>query len=129
MTLAEIRQDERVRAFLRARILFNNNNSTIECTIKNISASGAKIELGSSLSIPAEFDLDVPQKGRIFRAQMVWRDANSLGVRFLEKATPNGAELETHAAKLERENKRLRATVAALTKRLENLGQDVSASE
>ncbi len=126
MSMAEVRQDERVRAFLRARIVFNNNSSTIDCTIKNFSSSGAKIELDSTLSIPAEFDLDVPQKGRVYRARMMWRDANSLGVRFLEKAEPDAVEIGSQAARLERENKRLKATIAHLTKRLEAVGQDVS---
>ncbi len=126
MSMAEVRQDERVRAFLRARIVFNNNSSTIDCTIKNFSSSGAKIELDSTLSIPAEFDLDIPQKGRVYRARMMWRDANALGVQFLEKAEPDAVEIGSQAARLERENKRLKATIAHLTKRLEAVGQDVS---
>ena len=68
--LAEVRRDERVRAFLRARIIFNNQNTSIECTIKNISSKGAKIVLSEALAIPSEFDLEVPQKGRTYRAKL-----------------------------------------------------------
>ena len=125
MTMAEARQDERVRSFLRARILFNNNSSSIECTIKNISASGAKIEMSSGLSVPNEFDLDVPQKGRVYRARLTWRDSASLGVQFIDRAIDHALP-DPHVARLERENRKLKATVAMLTKRLENLGQDVS---
>ena len=129
MTMAEIRRDERVRAFLRARILFNNNNSSIDCTVKNISASGAKIEISSVLSVPNEFDLEVPQKGRTYRAKLMWRDANFVGVQFVEKGAVAAEQLETQSARLERENKKLKATIAILTKRLEGLGQDVSLGE
>ena len=126
MTMAEARRDERVRAFLRARICFNNNASTIDCTVKNISASGAKIEMSSAVSVPSEFDLDVPQKGRIYRARLMWRDASSLGVQFVDRSAET-EQLDSHAARLQRENKKLKATIALLTKRLESLGQDVSA--
>lgn len=127
MTMAEIRRDERVRAFLRARIVFNNHNSTVDCIIKNISASGAKIELSNAVSIPSEFDLDVPQKGRVYRARLMWRDAEALGVEFLERVSEDHAAIEMRVARLDRENAKLRATIALLTKRLEGLGQDVSA--
>ena len=123
--MAEARRDERVRSYLRARILFNNNSSSIECTVKNISASGAKIEISSGLSVPSEFDLDVPQKGRVYRARLTWRDSACLGVRFIDRAADHALP-DAHVARLERENKKLKATIAILTKRLENLGQDVS---
>lgn len=129
MTLAEVRRDDRVRAFLRARILFNNNNSSIDCTVKNISASGAKIEISSVLSVPSEFDLEVPQKGRTYRARLMWRDANFVGVQFVEKDAVDAEQLESTSARLERENRKLKATIAILTKRLESLGQDVSHDE
>jgi len=129
MAMAEGRQDERVRSFLRARILFNNNSSSIECTIKNISPGGAKIELSSELALPDEFDVEVPQKGRTYRARLMWRDINSLGVRFVEKGAAETTQLQTQTMRLEQENRKLKARIAVLTKRLEGLGQDVSATE
>lgn len=124
--MAEVRRDERVRAFLRARIIFNNQNTTIECTIKNISASGAKIVLSEALTIPTEFDLEVPQKGRTYRARMMWRDAGAIGVHFVEAgADPSDAE-DPRIVRIQAENRRLKATVTGLRRRLEDLGQDVS---
>ena len=92
MTMIDVRQDERVRSFLRARILFNNHNTTVECIVKNISASGAKIDVNNSISIPSEFDLDIPQKGKIYRAKMMWRDTVSIGVSFVEAVAEPAAE-------------------------------------
>ena len=129
MTMAEVRRDERVRSFLRARILFNNGSSSIDCTVKNISAGGAKLEISSVLSLPSEFDLEVPQKGRTYRARLTWRDANFIGVQFIEKSSADAEQLESQTARLQRENKMLKATIAILTKRLEGLGQDVSSDE
>ena len=129
MTMAEVRRDERVRALLRARILFNNNSSSIDCMVRNISGGGAKLEISSALTVPSEFDLDVPQKGRTYRARLMWRDATYIGVQFVEKNARDAAQTETAVARLELENKRLKATIAVLTRRLEALGQDVSADE
>ena len=130
MTMAEVRRDERVRAFLRARIIFNGGNSSVECIIKNFSASGAKIELSDAVAVPSEFDLDVPQKHRLYRARLMWRDPEALGVQFIETvAATDSGTLEASLARLDRENKKLKATVVNLTKRLERLGQDVSAPE
>ena len=125
MMMIEARQAERVRSFLRARIVFNNRNSTIDCTIKNFSLYGAKIDIANSVSVPSAFDLEVPQKGRTYRAKLCWRDETAIGVEFMQdEAAPHdggGTRLE----RLERENRTLRATVAQLTKRLEGLGQAV----
>ncbi len=125
MMMVEARRSERVRSFLRARILFNNGASTIECMIKNISTHGAKIEIAHSLSVPTEFDLEVPQRGRTYRAKMMWRAADSIGVEFADQGgTSENAQATIQ--RLEAENRKLRGSVNLLTKRLEDLGQTVS---
>lgn len=130
MHMLESRQAERVRTFLRARIVFNNNNSTIDCTVKNISASGAKIDVSDAVAVPEFFDLIIPQKGQTYRARIAWRDEQAIGVNFVtaDQASPNRATLDRRTEQLERENRRLRAEVVALTKRLEDLGQAVDHS-
>ncbi len=121
MMMVEARRAERVRSFLRARIIFNNHSTTIDCVIKNISRAGAKIELGNSMSIPETFDLEVPQKGRSFRARLSWRNETSIGVEFVEDDAVERDRGEVE--RLRQENRALRASVAQLTKRLEQLGQ------
>lgn len=115
---------ERGRAFLKAKIIFNNRMTTIDCVVKNISAGGAKIAVGSALTIPNEFDLEIPQRGKTYRVQMRWRDSDAIGVEFIdggEDRDAGGPRLH----KLEEENARLRAAVLELSKRLADLGQDV----
>ena len=34
-----------------------------------------RLELAENLSVPGEFDLEVPHKGRTYRARLVWRGA------------------------------------------------------
>ena len=123
MMMIEARQAERVRSFLRARIVFNNQNSTIDCTIKNISATGAKIDIANTVSVPNTFDLEVPQRGRVYRARLCWRGEAALGVEFLDEDAGSHDEWRLRVERLERENNALRATVTQLTRRLEDLGQ------
>ena len=123
MMMVEGRRSERVRSFLRARIIFNNSSSTIDCTIKNFSRHGAKIELSNTTSIPDAFDLEVPQKGRTFRAHLSWRTETAAGVEFVDKVPVSREATRDTIERLETENARLRASVAQLTRRLEDLGQ------
>ena len=120
----ELRAAERGRSLLRAKIIFNNRMSTVDCIIKNISPSGARIAVPSSLSLPSEFELDIPLKGKTYRAQMRWRDVENMGVEFVDAAT-SGETYDSRLHRLEEENARLRATIQSLSKRLSDLGQDV----
>ena len=126
MMMVEARRAERVRSFLRARIIFNNHSTTIDCVIKNISRSGAKIDLGNSMSIPETFDLEVPQKGRTFRARLSWRNETSIGVAFVDDEPAGRDRARGEVERLKQENRTLRLSVAQLTKRLEQLGQSVT---
>lgn len=125
MIMVEARGSDRVRSFLRARIIYNNNNSTIDCIIKNFSSTGAKIDVSRLMSIPAEFDLDIPQKGRVFRARIAWRDGDSLGVEFIDQ-NESRHMFDSRVEILERENKRLKTTIAAMAKKLDDLGHSMS---
>ena len=118
------RDKDRMRSLLRGRAIFNNGGSTIDCVIKNISDDGARLEIGDAVALPAEFDLSVPHKGRTYRAHIMWRDTNSVGVEFARRAvrevTPDDVLTKTM-----RENAHLKALVRELSTRLEALGQDV----
>jgi hypothetical protein len=124
--VTELRIAERSRSLLKAKIVFNNRMSTIDCIVKNISTSGAKIAVASTLSIPNEFDLEIPLRGKTYRVQMRWRDSESMGVEFMHTAESKPQQGSADYQKLEDENARLKATIRALTKRLTDLGQDVS---
>ncbi len=119
--MRETRKVERARAILGAHIIFNNRNSTIDCQIRNISRVGAKLVLSSSVTLPEEFDIDVPQKGKTYRARLCWRDEDSAGIEFVLDATEANAEADhkLRVAQLETENNALRLRVMELTQKLE----------
>jgi hypothetical protein len=127
--MEEQRATERVRSFLRAQIVFNNRMTTIECIIKNYSAAGAKIALNDTLTVPTEFDVYIPAKGRNHHARLVWRDKDAIGVNFVDAGT--AAEKTSVPAtsvdrvrELELQNAELRTRIRELSRRLEALGQD-----
>ncbi len=133
----EARRTERVKAFLKAQILYNNRMTTIDCIVRNLSSEGAKIALSNSVSVPSEFDLYIPLKARTYHARMIWRDATSMGVQFEaavaeEPPAQDATSANTQALRiraLEMQNVELKTRVRELSKRLEDLGQDPELSD
>ncbi len=118
------RNTERNRSMLGAHIIFNNRNSTLDCQVRNISATGARLVLSETVALPEEFELFVPQKGKTYKARLRWRKADGAGVELTSDAMP-GATMKTGApdlpqrvAHLENENALLRLQIIDLTRRL-----------
>ncbi len=132
-----MRSAERIRSFLRAQIIFNNRMCTIDCIIKNISATGARIALNDTMAVPTEFDLYIPQKSRGHHARLVWRDKDAIGVEFTDPQTTTAASAaeppamggEARLRDLELQNAELKARIRALSRRLEDLRQDPNSVE
>ena len=58
--------------------MFNNGRSTVDCTVRNVSESGALLLVESIANIPNEFDLYFDGIRHV--AHIVRRDERSLGV-------------------------------------------------
>lgn len=54
----------------------------IDCIIRNISETGAALEVESPVGIPDRFDLVLVSDGVRKPASVVWRKPNRIGVRF-----------------------------------------------
>jgi hypothetical protein len=121
--MPEARRSERVKTLLGAKIIFNNRMSVVDCVVRNISSSGAKLALTDSLPIPGEFELRIPQKGCSYRARLVWRNSEGVGVEFRPPADAESSP-EARLRELETENARLQERIRVLSKRLADLGHD-----
>lgn len=55
-----------------SRIVFDGGRSRVDCIIRNLSQSGAKLEVASVKSIPNSFDLIAPGH-RPHACHVVWR--------------------------------------------------------
>lgn len=64
-----------------ARIVFNGGRSTLDCTVRNLSPRGAKLQLASVVGIPDTFDLLLDGSSRQ-PCRVVWRRLKELGIAF-----------------------------------------------
>jgi hypothetical protein len=105
-----------VRTIIQGRIVFNNRSATLDCIIRNLSETGAKLELSSSVMIPERFELVIPRKGETRRARIVWHRDELMGIAFEEPAeqAPEAASMAARLKSAQEENSRLRLRVAEL---------------
>ena len=77
---AENRIARRRRVLKAGRIEFNGNG--IECIVRNISETGAAIEVASPIQCPLAFVLVIPSDASIKPCHVVWQRGKRIGVRF-----------------------------------------------
>jgi hypothetical protein len=77
----ESRLDQRRSTLKGGRIVFNAGRSTINCTVRNLSSKGAKLQVTSVVGIPDTFDLLLEGTARQ-PCRVVWRTLKELGVQF-----------------------------------------------
>jgi hypothetical protein len=76
--------DEEHRIANRHRVLkggrIHFGGGSIDCTVRNISETGAALDVPSPLGIPTEFTLETDGAHRPCR--VVWRKENRIGITF-----------------------------------------------
>ena len=103
VSMAEHRSSPRKRAFLKGTILFNNGASSLDCLIREISETGARLEATGAVTLPEVFTLSIPQKGASQTARIVWRRDELIGVIFEDAASAPLTDLEERVRQLEAE--------------------------
>ena len=78
----ERRASPRIRAFKGARIIYNNGVATRDCTIRNLSAGGARLVMETTMELPNVFELAL-EDGSRRQCEIRWRRFNELGVEFM----------------------------------------------
>ena len=120
---SEQRVGVRKRTFLKGRIEFNGGASSMDCLIRDLSASGARLELSETAALPEVFDLYIAQKDQTFRSTLRWRKDEGVGVTFHDATRANVEAAASDASmavlfrrlqELETENASLRALLAKL---------------
>ena len=76
----ERRATLRTQVSVPARIFLAGRQ--LECSTIDVSASGARLAVGTTATLPREFDVWI-SGGLVLPARLVWRDRNALGVEFV----------------------------------------------
>ncbi len=125
--MQERRRATRQKSFLRGSIQFNQGRNSTDCLIRDITTFGARLVCSDSITTPDVIDVYVPQKEQTFRAHVIWRHGQEMGVAFAQAATSATAN-HPHDLDLAARVERLESELAAMKRMLKRLraavGQD-----
>jgi hypothetical protein len=79
-TITEKRSAPRHKVLKGATLVFGGNG--VECTVRNLSSSGAAIDVASPAGLPPSFMLVIEADQFIRRCRPVWRNDKRIGVAF-----------------------------------------------
>ena len=80
IAVIEKRSAPRHRVLKGATIAFAGHG--VECTVRNLSAHGAALDLANPAGLPASFTLVIEADQLIRRCRPVWRNDRRIGVAF-----------------------------------------------
>ena len=76
------RGHERHRTLKSGKIIFNRKTSVVDCMVRNLSESGACLQVDTVVGIPEAFELLIAPEQNVRTCSVKWRSANRLGVSF-----------------------------------------------
>lgn len=86
-TADEHRRQHRRRTLKQAKVILSDWSS-MDCTIRDVSDSGARIEFEGAVSLPAEFRVLFVTEQEIVPAERLWQRGLSAGVAFTGARRP-----------------------------------------
>jgi len=123
--MTEKRKSARQKSFLRGVVSTADYNSTVDCLVREISETGARLKFASPKTITENLDLHIPIKGKTFRGKVAWGDGYEVGLAFKTNAAVGAShssdgELSVRVARLEVEITALKQLIKRLQKNNEN---------
>jgi hypothetical protein len=76
----ERRATPRRRVLKTARIATSEKAPKLECTVKDLSALGAGLQVSTTFGLPSSFGADI--EGQRRRCNAAWRSNTKIGVKF-----------------------------------------------
>ena len=71
----EHRSSRRQRVLKSGKIIYGSGSIVIDCTIRNLSETGAQLQVPTSVAIPDRFEFSETMGGKRRVATVVWRKA------------------------------------------------------
>lgn len=112
-------QDQRKIA--RAKVMFGGvaetgqHRTTTERVVRNLTDQGACIEIDGGTRLPERVNLAVARKGRSYLADVIWRQANLVGLAFrtMFTETPE-SDLDARLRRSEKKKRELQRRINQL---------------
>ena len=83
--LDEQRSEPRKRVLKRGKIIVSALNSVIDCTVRDVSPSGAHLRVDNYFQVPERFKLQIVGSGNPREVEKRWQVGADLGVEFKEQ--------------------------------------------
>lgn len=121
----------RQRTFLRGTLYYDNRRASIECIVRDMSESGARVTFDYPVTVPDSVELFIPNKQQTLPARVRRRTPNEIGVSFevarsLEPRRTADADLPERVETLEAEIAALKRLVAKLKAKVLPFDADVA---
>jgi hypothetical protein len=97
------------RCFFRAFVYFGGGGTAVECVVRDISDTGARLQFAKPQKLSDFVDLHIPIKGQSYHAKVRWEDGSEIGIAFHATSNTDAANMGVD----ERMN-RLEAEISAL---------------
>jgi two-component system cell cycle response regulator len=82
------RRTRRQRVLKEGRIITLDNQSVVNCVVRDVSDTGARLKCGDQVAVPSEFRLQVGHERTVRPARTVWRRGNEIGIVFTGSSVP-----------------------------------------
>ena len=81
----ERRSTTRRTTFLKGQAFLNNGASFVDCSVRNLSDTGACLHFADTFIPPREFMFKIPSRNLVFQARVAWSQGMIHGVMFMQK--------------------------------------------
>ena len=106
----------RQRTFLKGTLYYDNRHASIECVIRDISDSGARLSFDNPVTVPDNVELFILHKQQTLRARVQRRGPTEIGIAFeVERSSEPRRYADADAdAELQQRVERMETEIAAL---------------
>lgn len=84
----ESRAEHRSRTLKRGQIRIDGGKSLIDCTIRDLTETGAKLRFENVFPLPPQFELFIVDAKAIWPARSAWQKGVEAGVEFFPTEIP-----------------------------------------
>jgi hypothetical protein len=81
---ADSRAEVRHKVLRKGKIVFANGAFEVECQVRDLNSTGAKLKLSGAVTVPSSFDITIYPEKVTRTVQVCWREDLFLGIKFID---------------------------------------------